>query len=317
MNKDHVTKGILLALTASAMWGISGTMLQFISQNQNIPADWFLSARTLGAGIVLLVIGAVTSHGHIFEPFKTWRLVGWLFAYAILGLGANLLTFYMSVQVGNAASATILQYLSPLVIVLGSLIFKHQAPFRSDLIAFAVSLLGVFLAITKGNLSTLAIPLPALLWGIGSGVTAALYVTLPRPLVKAGSSPILILGWGTMIAGVLFNVNRPVWISTPPVTTTLVLSMGTVILLGTIVPFALLLVASNYAPSDVISIVDAAQPVVTFVLSVTFLALQISWVEVIGSVLVVVAIYLLQRGRAGNLKQEMLDRSAVSPDSER
>ncbi|MTV82310.1 DMT family transporter [Secundilactobacillus folii] len=308
-NKEHVSRGIILALLASAMWGVSGTMLQFISQNQNIPAAWFLSARTLGAGVLLLLLGAITSHGRIFELFKSWRLIGWLVAYAVLGLGANLLTFYVSVQTGNAASATILQYLSPLFIVLGSLIFKHETPYRSDLIAFLVSLLGVFLAITKGNLSSLAIPLDALLWGIGSGITAACYVTLPRPLVKAGVSPILILGWGTMLSGILFNLHQPIWVNTPAITPTLIYSMGTVILVGTILPFALLLVAAKFAPSDVISIVDAAQPVITFALSVVFLGLQLSWVEVLGSGLVVLAIYLLQRGRALGASEEVLDEA--------
>lgn len=212
----------------------------------------------------------------------------------------------MSVQTGNAASATILQYLSPLFIVVGSLIFKHEVPYRSDLIAFAVSMIGVFLAITKGNVSQLAIPLNALVWGIGSGITAAFYVTLPRPIVKAGGSPILILGWGTLISGLLFNIHQPVWVNTPPLTTNLVLSMLTVIVLGTILPFCLLLISSNYAPSDVISIVDAAQPVVTFILSVVFLGLQISWVEVLGSALVVVAIYLLQSGRAHSKQSSSL-----------
>lgn len=77
----------------------------------------------------------------------------------------------------------------------------------------------------------------------------------------------------------------------------LLASMSTVILLGTIIPFSLLLYSSHFAPSDVISIVDAAQPVMTFVLSILFLSLKITVAEVIGSVLVIVAIYLLQRGR--------------------
>lgn len=150
-SKSHVTRGIMLALLASMMWGISGTVLQYISQNQHIPAAWFLSARTLGAGILLMVIGTFTSRGHIFQVFKSWRLAGSLLAYAVFGLSANLLTFYMSVQTGNAASATILQYLSPLFIVVGSLIFKHEVPYRSDLIAFAVSMIGVFLEIGRAH----------------------------------------------------------------------------------------------------------------------------------------------------------------------
>ncbi|GEO69748.1 DMT family permease [Levilactobacillus acidifarinae DSM 19394] len=293
-----IMKGIFWATVASTMFGISGTVLQFISQGQDIPASWFLSARTLGAGVVLLLISLVLYGKKTFAVFGSLREIAWLVAYAIIGLGANLLTFYMSVQTGNAAASTILQYLSPLFIVLGSFLFKHERPLRSDMVAFVVAMIGVFLAITRGNISQLAIPFDSLLWGIGSGITAACYVVLPRTLVRDdGHSPITVLGWGTLIAGIVFNLNHPVWVSTPPLTTGLLASMSTVILVGTILPFSLLLYSSHFAPSDVISIVDATQPVMTFILSILFLSLKITIAEVIGSVLVIVAIYLLQRGR--------------------
>jgi len=295
---ENVMKGIFWATVASAMFGISGTVLQFISQGQAIPTSWFLSTRTMGAGVILLVISLILYGKKTFTIFKSWNEIGWLVAYAFIGLGANLLTFYIAVQTGTAAAATILQYLSPLFIVLGSLLFKRQHPLRSDMIAFVVALLGVFLAITRGNISQLAIPLNSLLWGIGSGITAACYVVLPRNLVRDhGHAPITVLGWGTFLAGIGFNLVHPVWVNTPPITGTLVMSMSTVILLGTILPFSLLLYSSHFAPSDVISIVDATQPVVTFILSILFLSLKITLAEVIGSVLVILAIYLLQRGR--------------------
>ena len=37
---SKVARGIVIAAAASMMWGISGTCLQFISQNQNIPETW-------------------------------------------------------------------------------------------------------------------------------------------------------------------------------------------------------------------------------------------------------------------------------------
>lgn len=74
-------------------------------------------------------------------------------------------------------------------------------------------------------------------------------------------------------------------------------TLSTVILFGTIIPFGLLLYSSRFAPSDVISIMDALQPAVTAVLSVIFLGLEMNWIEVVGIILVIVAIYILQRGR--------------------
>ncbi len=197
-----VRKGMFWAIMASTMWGISGTVLQFISQNQHIPASWFLSTRTIGAGVVLLIISFMRYRMAIFDIFRSWRLIGWLLAYAVFGLMANLLTFYMSVQTGTAAAATILQYLSPLFIVVGSLVFKHEKPFRSDLIAFVVSALGVFLAITKGDVSQLAIPMNALLWGIGSGITAASTSFYHDPSLRRGTRR-----WSFLAGGPLSPVS--------------------------------------------------------------------------------------------------------------
>ncbi|BAP84704.1 membrane protein [Paucilactobacillus hokkaidonensis JCM 18461] len=300
---QNITKGLLWATLASELWGISGTVLQYISQNLAIPATWFLSVRTLSAGIVLLIIGAIIEGKRIFAIFIDWKLVGWLIAYSLFGLMANLYTFYMSVQKGNAAAATILQYLSPLFIVLGGLVILRR-PMRSDLIAFAISLVGLFLAITKGNIHELSIPMDALIWGILSGVTAACYVVLPRKIVEE-HSPIVVLGWGMLISGVLFNIWHPVWVDAPQLNFKLVSSLAVVVIVGTILAFSVLLYSLNFAPSAVISIVDAVQPVVTFILSVIFLHVKLSWIEVLGSALIILAIYVLQHFREGNVEENI------------
>lgn len=298
-NSSKVAKGIIIAAVASMMWGISGTVLQFISQNQHIPEAWFLSARTLGAGIILLVISLIVYRRKVFHVFTSWKNIGWLFAYATLGLMANLFTFYKSIQFGgNASAATILQYLSPLFIVLGTVIFKRQMPYKSDVFAFIIALVGVFLSLTKGDISELSISTSSLMWGLGSGITAAFYVVLPRNIVKdPDNPPLVVLGWGTLIAGFFFNLNQPVWTNVPPITSTLVASTLTVIFLGTIIPFGMLLYATHYAPSDVISIMDAVQPITTSILSVICFKMAMNWVEILGIVFVILGVYILQKGR--------------------
>ena len=291
-----VMKGMGWAGLASVMWGISGTTLQLISQNLAIPATWMLSTRTLITGFILLVLSFIIYGRKTFNVFKARDTAISVVTYAIFGLMLNLLTFYFAVQTGNASAATILQYLSPLFIVLGNIFIMRQRPFRSDIIAFVLALIGVVLCITRGNLTSLALPLVSILWGLGSGITAAFYVVLPRR-ASAKNPPLVVLGWGTMIAGVLFNLYRPMWVNPPHISTTLVLSVGTVILFGTILPFGLLLHAINFAPSDVVSIMDALQPIVTSVLSVIFFHLNLNWVEITGIIIVLVAIYILQDGR--------------------
>lgn len=295
-----VMKGMIIAALASTMWGISGTVLQLISQNLAIPASWMLSARTLVTGSILLVISLIRYGRRTFHVFSNWQSTISVVSYAIFGLAANLLTFYYAIQRGNASAATILQYLSPLFIVLGGILFQHQRPFRSDLIAFVLALVGVILCITRGNFTQLDIPFDSLLWGIGSGITAAFYIVLPQRTAE-DNPPLVVLGWGTMIAGIVFNLIRPAWVNPPTLSPTLIGSVATVILFGTILPFGSLMYATKFAPSDVVSIMDALQPIVTTLLSVIFFHLKITWVEIIGIALVIIGIYVLQDGRRRKL----------------
>ena len=108
LKPQNIAKGMFWATMASALWGVSGTILEFISQGQKVPATWFLSVRTLGAGLILLLIGAIKFKQDIFSIFKSKRLTAWLIAYALFGIMGNQYTFFMSIQTGNAAAATIL-----------------------------------------------------------------------------------------------------------------------------------------------------------------------------------------------------------------
>ncbi len=292
--ETNVMKGIFWAFLASALWGVSGTILQFVSQTEHLEANWFLSTRTMISGIVLLIISAIIYKGHIFNVFKSWKSFICIVAYGVFGLGANLYTFFMSVQTGNANASTILQYLAPLFILLGSIVFQHRKPLPIDIMVFVIALAGVVLSLTKGDFSSLSITPASLIWGILSGVTAALYVVLPRPIVGQ-SSPMVILGWGTLIAGIIFNLKQPIWVHMPHLTTGIVFGVGGIILFGTILPFMLLLHALNFAPSEVVSLVDATQPVVTFILSIIFFHISISFIEIIGAFLVILAIFILQK----------------------
>ncbi|KRN45475.1 DMT family transporter [Limosilactobacillus ingluviei] len=296
MNNNQVIKGMTWAGFASLSWGISGTVLQLISQDLAVPGPWMFSTRTTVTGVILLLLSAVIYRGQIFNVFKTKAALLSVVTYGLFGLAANLITFYYSIQTGNASTATILQYLSPLFIVLGGIFFYRNRPLRSDLLAFLVALVGVLLCITRGDLTHLAVPLVSLLWGLGSGITAAFYVVLPQK-ASATNPPLVVLGWGTMIAGLFFNLLHPFWVDVPPLTPTLVSSVATVIFFGTILPFGMLLYASRLAPSDVVSIMDALQPIMTTILSVIFFHLAINFFEVLGIVLVLIAIYILQNGR--------------------
>ena len=57
--KNKRILGILLALIGGSLWGLNGTVSQYLFQHQNIDVNWFVTARLIGAGIILLAIQCI------------------------------------------------------------------------------------------------------------------------------------------------------------------------------------------------------------------------------------------------------------------
>ncbi|AKP02698.1 DMT family transporter [Companilactobacillus pabuli] len=293
--KKTLNRGFWLAFCASALWGVSGTVLQVVAKNLNIPAMWFIATRTTVAGIILLAVGLIVLPSkEFFAVFKNWKDLLTLVSFAVFGLLANMFTFFHAIKTGNSSTATILQYLSPLFIMIGLILFTKKKTSRVDVISFVLALIGVVLMITRGDLGHLSIPMVSVLWGIGSGITAALYVVIPQSLI-AKYHGILITGWGMLIAGIISNFFSPIWVNPPKMSTASILGIGTVILLGTVSAFLLMVLSTKYTTAAIISITDAVQPFTTLVLSVIFLHYAVNLPEIIGAVIVVLAIYVLNR----------------------
>lgn len=300
--RRDVEKGIFWSATASCLWGISGNLMQFVSQNEAVSTQWFMSFRTLFAGVLLLLIGFCQVGKHIFDPLKK-KNIKRLLLYSIFGIGMNMSTFYICIQSGNAAMATILQYLAPMFIALYAFVFKRQKPLKGDLVAFLVALVGVFLAVTKGNIGQLSIPMISIIFGLLSAVSAGVYYAEPKPLMR-DNSPIVILGWGTLITSIFSNLYSPVWTHVPKITVPLILGVTGVIIIGTIIAFSCMLYSLRFASSQVSSIVDAIEPVATFVISIIFFHTSFNWVEILGAILVILSVYILEWFHHRTTKQD-------------
>ena len=73
--------------------------------------------------------------------------------------------FMATIHYGNAAVATLLQYLGPVIIIL-YLVATKVINFKwKEGIAVTLALSGTFLLLTNGSLATLSVPMPAIVWG--------------------------------------------------------------------------------------------------------------------------------------------------------
>lgn len=192
-------KGMFNVLVAAVLWGSSGVCAQYIMEQSQMSSPFLTMTRLIFAGMILLMLSFV--HGDkIFSAFKNRQDALSLLLFSILGALTVQLTFLLTIEKSNAATATVLQFLSPTIIVAWFALVRKARPGVLVLTAILTSLVGTFLLVTHGNPTSLSISPAALFWGIASAFAAAFYTTYPSTLIaRYGTLPIV--GWSMLIGG--------------------------------------------------------------------------------------------------------------------
>lgn len=198
-------RGMLNVLIAAVLWGSSGVCAQYIMQQSQMSSPYLTMIRLLFAGLILLMLAFV--HGDkIFRVMQNRKDALSLLFFSLVGALTVQYTFLMTIEKSNAATATVLQFLSPTIIVAWFALARKARPSPFVLLAIGTSLAGTFLLVTHGNPTSLSISPAALFWGIASAFAAAFYTTYPSTLIaRYGTLPIV--GWGDAVA-VLWQPER-------------------------------------------------------------------------------------------------------------
>lgn len=157
-------RGMLNVLIAAVLWGSSGVCAQYIMEQSQMSSQFLTMTRLIFAGLILLMLSFV--HGDkVFSIFKNRQDALSLLFFSIMGALTVQLTFLLTIEKSNAATATVLQFLSPTIIVAWFSLVRKARPGILVLTAILTSLIGTFLLVTHGNPTSLSISPAALFWG--------------------------------------------------------------------------------------------------------------------------------------------------------
>lgn len=109
-----------------------------------------------------------------------------LLIFALIGLFLNQFAYLSAIQETNAGTATVLQYVCPVGILIYSCIKDRVAPTLGEIVSIIFAIGGTFLIATHGQLDQLSMTPAGLFWGLFSALTYALYIILPIALIKSG-----------------------------------------------------------------------------------------------------------------------------------
>lgn len=189
-------KGVSFAVIGAIFWGASGIFTQTLFTDAGVKPLWLVGIRLFFAGLLLLLWSGVQEPRMFLAIWKNRHDAILMIVFAFLGMVPSQLTYFLAINAGNAATATILQFLGPVFILLYVAFATHQMPRRIDFVSITLALIGTYLLVTRGHLTGLSLAPAAVFWGIMAGVSQALYTLLPRTLLTLERSPVGPCSWG-------------------------------------------------------------------------------------------------------------------------
>ncbi|WP_042355857.1 EamA family transporter [Bacillus rubiinfantis] len=286
------TKGISLVLIAAIFWGVSGTVAQFLFHHQGFSTSWLTVIRLLLSGIGLLVFAHTIGGDNIWAIWKNKREAIQLVIFGIFGMLAVQYTYFAAIEHGNAATATVLQYLAPVIIACYLCMQSKALPSKFELIAITLALIGTFLLVTKGNIHTLSISLPGFLWGILSAFALAFYTIYPGNLLARWGS-LITVGWGMLIGGISFSFIHPPWKFQGTWSVSSFLAVVSVVILGTLIAFFCYMESMKYIGASEASLLASAEPLSAAFLAVVWLQVSFGLAEWVGALAIIATIFIL------------------------
>ncbi|RDU35960.1 EamA family transporter [Neobacillus piezotolerans] len=294
---QHVrAKGIALVLIGATLWGISGTVAQYLFQRQGFSPAWLVDIRLLLAGSILLAIGGAKDPAKIFRIWKSVRDAVSLLVFSILGMLAVQYTYFAAIDHSNAAAATVLQYLAPTMIAAYLAITERKLPNRWEISAVILALAGTLLLVTKGNIGTLSISGLAVFWGIASAAALAFYTLQPRKLLEKWGA-VTVTGWGMATGGLCFSFINPPWIFEGTVSFQSMLAVLFVVIFGTLIAFYCYLESLKYISASETSLLASVEPLSAAFVSVLWLNVSFGLEEWLGTFCIISTIVILAKKR--------------------
>lgn len=181
MEKKRMIRGTLLTLAGGTMWGFSGTCGQFLLQTKGLTSNWLVPVRLLSAGALLLFICWLKDGRKVFDVWK--RDAASILVFGIFGMSMCQYTYFTAIGASNAGTATVLQYIGPVLILIYLSLRNKKLPRPSEFLAITLAVAGTFLLATHGKPGNMVLSGEALAWGLLSALALAVYTVQPGRLL--------------------------------------------------------------------------------------------------------------------------------------
>lgn len=282
------------------MWGISGIFAQSLFIQYAVSSEWLVGTRLLFSGILILSYSRLVQKENIMLPFTKWKTTRKLLVFSLFGMIGVQYLFYKGIELSNASTATILQFSAPIFVYAYTVIAGEKKATIKEIILVFLTFFGVLLIVTNGDIGQMSVSPLGLVIGIGSALAVAFYSIQPRSLLADFGSSVIV-GWGMIFGGVLFQFIHPVWEPGFQVTLYSVFLLLLIIVFGTSLSFIAYFASLQYISPSLASIMTALEPLLAAVLSVVVFNQIFGIFEKLGITIVLFAVLILATAKEEEL----------------
>ena len=284
--------GTFLTLLGAALWGSCATVSKHLMDIGELDTMWMTNFRMLMSGIILVSFAAIRRPKTVCDIWKDKKSLPRLFAIGAFAFGLCQVGYFLSINYCNAGLASAIQQTAPVFVLLLVLIRERRLPHLSEVLVLALVVFGSFMIATNGDFNSLSVAPLALIWGLISALTAALYIMLPGKLInKFGTCETT--GWGMIIGGILIAPVCKLWMFPPSISLATAVGLFYIIVPGSVVAFAVFLYGTTLINPVKAGIYNLFEPVVATFASLIFLHQAFSLGDYIGIAAILIGITFL------------------------
>jgi drug/metabolite transporter (DMT)-like permease len=296
--------GYAMVLAAATLWGLNGSAAKAVLTT-GLSSMRLAEVRSTGGVLGLTLVLALVRPQALRV---TRRELPFLIAFGVLGLAFVQWFYFLAIHRLEIGVALLIQYVAPVLVALYARFVGGEHVRRRIWAALILSLGGLsFVVDVWGGLSLDV-------WGVaaalGSAITFSLYILLAEDAV-GGRDPVSLVCYGLGFAAVFWALIQPWW-SFPFGVLDEVVTMdgaliGTeapvwalmvvVVVIGTIVPFGLVVGALRHLPATRVGVTAMWEPVAGGLIAYAWLGEALSAAQLGGGALVLLGIVLAQTAR--------------------
>jgi drug/metabolite transporter (DMT)-like permease len=304
VGERHVVRGYVMVLTAATLWGINCAVIKVILAS-GLSTYRIAELRSAGAAVGFGLALAVTRP----QAFRARpRELAFLVFFGIAGLALVQWLYYVALQHLEIGIALLLEYLAPLGIALWARFVFHEHVRRRIWLALALALSGLTLVVEIWRgfvLDGLGVAA-----ALGSATGYVIYVLSAEHALRSRDTLSLVF-YGFLFSAVFWAIVQPWW-GYPGGRVVATMSLygrlaglhlpvwallAWLVVLGTIVPFRLLVGALRHVGATRAGLVATLEPVVAALVAFAWLRESLGSAQIAGGAVVLVAIGLAQSAR--------------------